>query len=184
MPMLREDIERTLSGYAQRFPEDHRTIAELRALQRERAEITSRKEFRGHVTCGAIVINEAGRLLMIQHRSLGKWLFPGGHLELDDLSLRGAALREAAEETGLSTSNLSAPANEFATLPVQVDCHLIPPNPSKAEPEHRHFDFRFVFEGEPDQFAPQLDEVSGCAWMAADYAPPEIRMRLVELRLI
>lgn len=181
---LRDDIERTLNSYAQRFPGDSGVIADLRALQQQDAEITSRKEFRGHITCGAIVIGRDGRLLMINHRSLGKWLFPGGHLEPGDLTLRGAALREIAEEAGVPASVLSAPTDQFAALPIQVDCHAIPANPAKAEPEHRHFDFRFVFQGEPDRLAAQHDEVTGCAWVSTDSAPVEIRDRLLELRLI
>lgn len=182
--MLMNDLERTMSGYARRFPADNGVIAELWALWQQKAEITSRKEFRGHVTSGAIVIGKGGRLLMINHRSLERWLFPGGHLEAGDVSLRAAALREIAEETGVPAAALSAPAGEFAALPIQVDCHIIPANPAKAEPEHRHFDFRFAFEGEPDRLAPQLAEVTDCAWVAADNAPLPIRSRLYELGLI
>ena len=182
--MLKDDIERTLSGYVQRFPGDGGVIAELRALQQQKAEITSRKEFRGHITCGAIVIGKDRRLLMIHHRSLDRWLFPGGHLERDDITLRDAALREITEETGACASALSVPANEFATLPIHIDCHAIPANPAKAEPEHRHFDFRFVFEGEPDQLMLQQDEISDCGWVTVDSAPRPIRTRLSELGLI
>lgn len=182
--MLMKDIERTMSGYAQRFPGDDAAIVELWALRQQKAEITSRKEFRGHITCGAIIIGKGGRLLMINHRSLERWLFPGGHLETADVSLRAAALREIAEETGVDATSLSAPAAEFAALPIQIDCHMIPANPRKAEPAHRHFDFRFVFEGAPERLVPQLAEVSDCAWMAADNAPLPIRSRLYELDLI
>ena len=43
--MLMKDIERTMSGYAQRFPGDNGVIAELWALRQQKAEITSRKGF-------------------------------------------------------------------------------------------------------------------------------------------
>ncbi|MEU8404124.1 NUDIX domain-containing protein [Nonomuraea sp. NPDC048892] len=36
---------------------------------------------------------------MIHHRALDRWLLPGGHVEPDDHSLYGAALRELEEET-------------------------------------------------------------------------------------
>jgi 8-oxo-dGTP pyrophosphatase MutT (NUDIX family) len=184
LPMLNEDIERVLCAYAERFPSDSDVIAELRALQRQKADIISRKEFRGHITCGAIVIGEGSRLLMIHHRALNRWLFPGGHLESDDRSLRAAALREIAEETGVPASALSAPSDAFAALPIQIDCHVIPANTAKGEPEHRHFDFRFVFKGLIDQFAVQFEEVNDCAWMAVNGAAPPIQARLRELRLI
>jgi ADP-ribose pyrophosphatase YjhB (NUDIX family) len=64
-------------------------------------DLASRKEFDdGHVTCGAVMIDNTRRLLLIQHKALGRWL-PGGHLEPEDNSLNLAALRELEEETGI-----------------------------------------------------------------------------------
>lgn len=43
------------------------------------SDVTSRHEMRGgHVTCGAAVVDDLGRLLLIRHRALGRWLLPGG----------------------------------------------------------------------------------------------------------
>jgi 8-oxo-dGTP pyrophosphatase MutT (NUDIX family) len=182
--MLKADIEHTLSGYAERFPADGQVIADLRNLQHQQAEITCRKEFRGHITCGAIVVSHDGRVLMIHHRALDRWLFPGGHLEPGDASLREAAQRELAEETGVDASTLAASDDEFAALPFQIDCHLIPERPAKAEPEHRHFDCRFIFRGEPGPLIRQHQEIKECAWVRPDRAPAEIRTRLRALGLI
>jgi 8-oxo-dGTP pyrophosphatase MutT (NUDIX family) len=48
----------------------------------------------------AIFVVHQGRVLVIHHRKLGKWLSLGGHVELDE-DPEMAALREAREESGL-----------------------------------------------------------------------------------
>jgi len=42
-----------------------------------------------------------GRFAIHKHPKIGKWLPPGGHVELDELP-HEAAVREVLEETGLS----------------------------------------------------------------------------------
>jgi 8-oxo-dGTP pyrophosphatase MutT (NUDIX family) len=48
----------------------------------------------------AIFIVHDGKVLLIHHRELNKWLPIGGHIELDE-DPEAAALREAREESGL-----------------------------------------------------------------------------------
>lgn len=48
----------------------------------------------------AIIRNEAGEVLLQQHRTLGRWSLPGGAMELDE-SVLDALRREVWEETGL-----------------------------------------------------------------------------------
>ncbi|MFM1770260.1 MAG: hypothetical protein RJA22_2789 [Verrucomicrobiota bacterium] len=48
----------------------------------------------------AIFVVHDGRVLLIHHRKLDKWLPLGGHIELDE-DPEQAALREAREESGL-----------------------------------------------------------------------------------
>ncbi len=54
------------------------------------------------VGCGAVVAGEAGKLLMVRQEVgywAGKWIFPGGKLEVGE-TLEAAARREVLEETG------------------------------------------------------------------------------------
>jgi 8-oxo-dGTP pyrophosphatase MutT (NUDIX family) len=176
--MLRNDIQRVLTAYLQRFPEDAATVADLRSLMDAGADVCSRSEFRGHVTCGAILLDGVGNALMIHHRALDKWLFPGGHLEAGDMSLAGAALRELVEETGIS-ADLIEPLGDPTGAPIHLDCHPIPANPAKGEPAHRHFDFRFVWVGMPGQVSLQTEEVRGWRWEDIGQAPLAIRERLM-----
>jgi ADP-ribose pyrophosphatase YjhB (NUDIX family) len=54
------------------------------------------------VGCGAIVIGKDKKMLMVRQQIgywAGKWIFPGGKLEMEE-TLEGAARREVLEETG------------------------------------------------------------------------------------
>ena len=56
-----------------------------------------------HVTSSALVVDASGtRVLLTLHKTVGRWLQLGGHCELGDTTLAGAALREATEESGLT----------------------------------------------------------------------------------
>lgn len=57
----------------------------------------------GHFTASAIVLSpDLRHVLLVLHPRARAWLPPGGHLEPEDHSVSGAALREVREETGLS----------------------------------------------------------------------------------
>lgn len=52
------------------------------------------------VVAVVVVVLDGDRVLMIQRTDNGRWALPGGGQELGE-SVRGAALRETCEETGL-----------------------------------------------------------------------------------
>jgi nucleoside triphosphatase len=57
-------------------------------------------------TVGAFVFNPEGLLLLVRsHKWRGKWVVPGGHLELGE-RLENAVLREVREETGLEVTDI------------------------------------------------------------------------------
>ncbi len=118
-------------------------LARIRGLVQDDVSWFSRQHFEpGHVTASGFVVSPDGRkLLLIHHAKLDMWLQPGGHVDPEDGSLELAARREVMEETGL---------RELLPLPgfpraVDVDVHVIPANPRKGEPGHRHYDVRFAF---------------------------------------
>lgn len=49
----------------------------------------------------ALVLDEAGRILLIRRRDDGRWAFPAGGLELEE-SILDCLRREVCEETGLT----------------------------------------------------------------------------------
>lgn len=52
-----------------------------------------------HFTASALIIHE-GKVLLMFHKKLGVWLYPGGHVEHDETP-DSAVKREVMEETGL-----------------------------------------------------------------------------------
>ncbi|WP_266077699.1 NUDIX domain-containing protein [Haladaptatus caseinilyticus] len=50
---------------------------------------------------GVVVTNEDGRILLVENGWSDGWVVPGGTVEVDE-TLAGAAVREVAEETGVS----------------------------------------------------------------------------------
>lgn len=175
MPISTAHIASILNHYLDQHPDEKRNLEPLADLLTvQGADPSSRTEFRGHATASVVLINDAGRILHIEHIALGLLLRPGGHLEEGDTTLQAAALRELEEETGIPAHAVT-PLSE---TPLHIDAHTIPANPRKGEPEHTHYDFRFVFRTTSDVRALQEEEVSGSVWLAADEIDEQIRDRL------
>ena len=57
-------------------------------------------------TVGALIYNKKGQILLMKsHKWRGKWVVPGGHVELQE-KLEDAVKREVKEETGLDVYDL------------------------------------------------------------------------------
>lgn len=63
-------------------------------------ELRSRSEVTRDFTVAVFVVDR-GRILLHEHRKLGRWLPPGGHIEPNELP-DVAALREVVEEAGIA----------------------------------------------------------------------------------
>src|SRR6185295_18808917 len=78
----------------------------------------------------AIFVVHDGKILLIHHRKLDKWLPVGGHIELDE-DPEAAALREAREETGFEVELLgerpptTEPGARALIAPRFLDIHRI-----------------------------------------------------------
>ncbi len=106
---------------------------------------------RHYVATGYIYDQETTRFLLVQHRKLGKWLAPGGHLEEGEEPHVGA-LREVREEIGcqgrildvLPTPRVATPTVPQLPAPFCILAETIPA--SAREDEHIHLDFIYVVE--------------------------------------
>lgn len=127
---------------------------------------------KGHLTGSAFIIDPSRpATLLIHHKKLKLWLQPGGHADgQGDLSK--VALREAEEETGLTSLQVVSPA-------IDLDVHSIPERGD--EPTHLHLDVRFLVIAAAGAIAdPDEIETLGAKWVTQDdpggvIATPDLR---------
>lgn len=115
----------------------------------------------GHFTASCYVVDGGGRLLLHHHRRLDRWLQMGGHVEEGE-SPGLAALREGAEESGLRDLRLCGGIFD-------LDVHSIPA--AKGEPQHHHFDIRYVARTDaPETITLDRRESNELGWFTLDRA--------------
>lgn len=186
MPLSSSSIRKTVQAYLGRHPGERDALARLLVALDLPVDVTARTTLPGHVTCSAVIVDRQGRVLQIRHRATGLMLTPGGHIEPEDRTLLAAALREVAEEAGIRPGSLCL-SRQMLGSPVDIDVHEIDANPSKAEPAHEHYDFRYVFYlagEEPPAITLQDEEVSGAGWVPlAEVTSPTLREKLLQARL-
>lgn len=160
--MHRAAVLALLGRYAQRELDAHETTmaAETISFIEEHEDCLLRTQLAGHLTGSAWVLDASRqRTLLTHHRKLDKWLQLGGHAD-GDSDLLAVALREAEEESGLKRFRV-VDADIF-----DLDRHLIPAR--KDEPEHWHFDLRFMIEADPAELLLITNESKDLAWVDVD----------------
>ncbi|MFV6026607.1 NUDIX domain-containing protein [Streptomyces sp. NPDC056264] len=182
MPPSLSPVRDVLTAYLAEYPDERPALSGLLNSLDTGGDPTSRATLPGHITCSAVVIDRARRVLLVRHKASGLLLAPGGHVEASDASLLAAALREVEEETGLPASALAL-TPEFRDRPIDIGVHDIDARPSKAEPAHRHYDVRFVFCLADDALSPtltlQAEEVGEATWLSFDeVCLPALRAKL------
>jgi 8-oxo-dGTP pyrophosphatase MutT (NUDIX family) len=125
----------------------------------EHADCFERSCVPGHFTGSAWLVDRDGRrVLLTHHRKLERWLQLGGHAD-GDANLARVALREAEEESGLR--DLIVEREIF-----DLDRHVIPARAN--EPEHFHYDVRFVVRVTGSEAFVLSEESHALAWRDID----------------
>lgn len=136
-----------LKKYLEIFPEEKNRQTELLNYlnSHEDTEITNWNNFDGHIVAGGFIYSKKdNKFLVLYHKDLKMYLYPGGHIDANDKNPLEAAKREIQEETGLfNLKQFIIGNNEL--LPIDIDTHIIGYNERLNLPQHYHFDFRYLF---------------------------------------
>ncbi|NBE94126.1 NUDIX domain-containing protein [Nonomuraea sp. KC401] len=159
MAISDSDISSTLTAYLEHHPDEAALLSEPVRLLSQGGDFASRRNFRMHVTVGALLVRGA-KILLVEHLAYGIPLQPGGHLEPTDTTLIDASVRELTEECGVDPGQvfLASPT------PVYIEYGAVPARPAKDEPDHYHLDIGYAFVTDADMGRIQESEVSGAAW--------------------
>jgi len=158
-------LAEALARYRPRTEAEAADVERLRALP-PGADPWARSEPL-HATASALIAHPpTRRVLLRRHARQRAWLQVGGHADPGETDPLAVALREGAEETGL-TDLTPWPTDGL----VQVAVVPVPAAPH--EPAHEHADLRYVFAtGTPDAAVPENPEAR-LRWLPVDEAVAE-----------
>ena len=80
--------------------------------------MSQNNELEKHFTASALIIDN-DKVLLLHHKKLGVWLYPGGHVEKNETPDQ-AVVREAKEETGLDVEIISEKDNNLGDINTDV----------------------------------------------------------------
>lgn len=129
------------------FPNEEEKQKQLKCflLSHSSEEIIDWNNFDGHVVASGFVYSkENNKFLVLYHKDMKRYVYPGGHVDIKDTNVLEAAKREVFEETGLKDLEQLKLTND-PLVPIDIDTHLIQYNERLNLPEHFHFDFRYLF---------------------------------------
>ncbi len=180
MPQPHDELhQRIRSDVAARVPVDQREadsiVAFLAAFDQLEAPLDQDVDV-VHVTGSGIVVGARG-VVLLEHKRLGIWLQPGGHIDPGETPW-DASLRESREETGLDV-RFAGPVDDLG-IPelIHVDVHA-------GGRGHTHLDLRYLIDGADADPAPPEGESQQVAWFtwdaAIDRADPGLRGILLAL---
>jgi ADP-ribose pyrophosphatase YjhB (NUDIX family) len=115
----------------------------------------------GHITGSSFILNDTmDEALLILHKKYNKWLAAGGHVDENETA-KQASKRESGEEVGLDKLELLKPEI------FDIDVHRVPAATKKDvfEPEHWHFDVRYLYKAEKGaKVEANMEETNGFKW--------------------
>ena len=155
----RHPFLRLLDQFGKAGQNDAQSAQMFRDFALEHADCFERFCVPGHFTGSAWLVDRDGRrVLLTHHRKLDRWLQLGGHAD-GDADLTRVALREAEEESGLH--DLVVEREIF-----DLDRHVIPARVN--EPEHFHYDVRFIVRATGSEAFVLSEESHALAWRDID----------------
>lgn len=117
-----------------------------------------------HFCVSVFVFSKENRkFLLIDHKKLGKWVQPGGHVEENE-DPEEAALREVYEETGIKVKLIGerVPFDSDYICPLAIQKHEV-------EENHIHIDIIYVAHPiDNDSLKMNENETNGIGWFSLE----------------
>lgn len=155
--MKRQQLLHLLNAY-QPTPEEVAFKERMLAFVQEHEACFERSLMHGHMTASAWLLSSDEQCaLLMHHAKLDKWLQLGGHCD-GESDVLAVALKEAQEESGIQ--NIVPVGGDI----FDIDIHLIPAR--KHEPEHYHYDVRFLLKVVGDEQVVQNSESKELRWLS------------------
>ena len=172
---LHADALAVLERWSAPDPDQEERRRQYVAHLRSRPDGWAKACFPDHLTAGALVLSHDGsQVLLNLHRKARQWFAFGGHLEPEDASLSGAALREGTEESGI-------PDLKVDPEPVHLSLHEV--DFCDARGTVRHFDVRFLARLGSTSEPVVSDESLDLRWFPVDDVPTDEQDMLDLIRL-
>ena len=169
---LHQSVVDTLAGWQPDDPAQDALRQAILGFVLARPDACQRSCVPGHVTASALVLDHTGsQAVLTLHPRLGRWVQLGGHCEDSDADIAGAALREAAEESGIAGLTID-------DVPVALHVHAL--TCSLGVPT-RHLDIQFVARAPVDARIARSDESLDLRWWPLDGLPPGADYGLTQL---
>lgn len=136
-----------------------------------------RGNLEGHITGSSWLVNRnKTKTLLTHHRKLNKWLQLGGHAD-GSPDVLDVAIREAQEESGIEEIKPL-----YSTI-FDIDVHLIPDRTTKGEPEHYHYDIRYLLYTDNENFQISKESIN-LKWICIkeidDFSTPPSLDRMIK----
>jgi len=149
--------------------EEAAKVADIIEFFNSHKDVFKREHLKGHFTGSALVVDpQLEKVLLTHHKKLGMWLQLGGHAD-GEVDLSSVAWRETEEESGLTNLEFldyeglileNVPPDLH--LPFDIDRHVIPSRPD--EPEHIHYDIRYIIIAHPEDMVMVSEESHDVKW--------------------
>ncbi len=157
-----DQLQKQILNYV---PQNRREAADkaliLRCMETFKDTLT-RENTICHFTASSWVVNaERTKALMIYHNIEQMWMWTGGHAD-GEADLLAVALREASEETGLSS------VRPLIGDVFDLEVFGVPPHVRRGEfvSSHLHLNCGFLLEADENEvFRAKPDENSGVCWI-------------------
>lgn len=155
--MHRQPLLEQLAAYRSQHPDEDAVTQRFMAFVSSEPDCFERSLAIGHITGSAWIVSPDGReILLTHHRKLNRWLQLGGHAD-GDPDVTAVALKEAREESGL---------HDFEPVGsgiFDLDIHPIPARGS--DPEHLHYDVRYILRAIGDTTFTVSEESHDLRWV-------------------